>query len=111
MSSYEFMVLGEVKQVSLDSWFFLLQYIYILEQENLWQARQDESTGEVQEDGTVLFMKSDGTYETAEQRDRRLAHNTRMQFNRSLESSSLEALMALWGKHISIYIYGENIYR
>ena len=64
----------------------------------------------MQEDGTVLFMKSDGTYETAEQRDRRLAHNTRMQFNRSLESSSLEALMALWGKHISIYIYMGKTY-
>ena len=35
----------------------------------------------------LLFARPDGKHETADERDRRLAHNARMRFNRSFESS------------------------
>ena len=34
----------------------------------------------------LLLQRSDGTYETPEEQDRRLAHNMRMRFNRSFDS-------------------------
>ena len=33
-----------------------------------------------------LFQRPDGRMETADERDRRLAHNARMRFNRSFDS-------------------------
>ena len=40
----------------------------------------------------VLFQRPDGKYETADERDRRLAHNARMRFNRSFDSSLSDLL-------------------
>ena len=34
----------------------------------------------------LLCRREDGTYETADARDKRLAHNQRMRFNRSFNS-------------------------
>ena len=35
----------------------------------------------------LLLRRSDGTWETEEEHDRRLLHNQRMRFNRSFESA------------------------
>ena len=35
----------------------------------------------------LLFQRPDGQYETADERDRRLAHNCRMRFNRTFDSA------------------------
>ena len=43
-------------------------------------------------DGVVMYKRpSDGKFETQLERERRLAHNVRMQFNRTFESSHLSA--------------------
>ena len=45
----------------------------------------------------LLFPGPNGRLETADERDRRLAHNSRMRFNRSFES-------ALENEHSTVYI-------
>ena len=55
-----------------------------------FQAEQAERDPECvrMEDGTVMYKReSDGKLETLLERERRLAHNERMKFNRSFESS------------------------
>ena len=37
-------------------------------------------------DAGDLFQRPDGKWETADERDKRLAHNARMRFNRSFDS-------------------------
>ena len=38
----------------------------------------------------LLFARPDGKFETIDERDRRLAHNARMRFNRSFDSTLSE---------------------
>ena len=49
-----------------------------------------EPLAEIQPDGTYLYPReSDGALETWEQRQKRLQHNLKMQFNRSFQASNL----------------------
>jgi len=58
-----------------------------------------EPVAEIQEDGTYLYKReSDGRLETWEDRQKRLQHNLKMQFNRSFTASTL-------AEHIYTYIY------
>lgn len=50
-------------------------------------AANDDPDARLQPDGTVLYAKKNGQLETYHERQRRLAHNTRMVFNRSFQSS------------------------
>ena len=43
----------------------------------------------VLDDGEVKFQRPDGQYESWDERQARLAHNTKMRFHRSLQSSLL----------------------
>ena len=49
-----------------------------------------------QADGTYLFVGPKGRLESWEERQSRLQHNLKMQFNRSVESSYLATLIGGW---------------
>ena len=51
------------------------------------QAEKDEQDGGVLIDGVLMFKRPDGKWETNDERDKRLAHNARMRYNRSFEST------------------------
>lgn len=53
------------------------------------EAMDQDPNAVKQADGSYLYMKADGTFETALQRERRLAHNTKMCFHRTFDSSTL----------------------
>ena len=52
-------------------------------------SEMDEEQGVPQEDGTMLYAGPNGRWETWDQRQKRLQHNLKMCFHRSLESNLL----------------------
>ena len=53
----------------------------------------------------LLLERSDGLFETPEERDRRYAHNQRMRFNRSFDSC-FEAVMVIIGTGLGLRVPG-----
>ena len=69
------------------------------------QAERDPECVQL-EDGTVMYKReSDGKLETPLERERGLAHNLRMKFNRSFESSYWIACNGVLSISLMFYIF------
>ena len=84
-------------------YFFLCLFIGYL-QANQAQQHVDDPDAVQQPDGTWMWKGPKGRLETWAQRQKRLAHNTRMCFNRSFESSDPAI-------HLYIFIFKLNTHK